>query len=149
MNQNLFLKNDLSEINRLTDAVFKFGKENNLSKETTGDLRLALEEIVGNIISHGYDNNSVHQINVYIRYTDEEITIEVKDNAKPFNPLSVPGPDIEKPFDEREIGGFGIYIVCSLMDELEYKSKEGENILIMKKHRKKPEMKSQNNPCRI
>ena len=136
MNQNLFLKNDLSEINKLTDAVFKFGKENNLSKETTGDLRLALEEIVGNIISHGYDNNSVHQINVYIRYTDEKITIEVKDNAKPFNPLSIPGPDIEKPFNEREIGGLGLYIVCNLMDELEYKSKEGENILIMKKHRK-------------
>jgi serine/threonine-protein kinase RsbW len=117
MNQNLFLKNDLSEIERLTEAVFKFGKGNNLSKETIGDLRLALEEIVANIISHGYENNSVHQITVDIRYTDEEITIEVKDNAKPFNPLSISGPEIENPYDGRKVSGIGIYIVCSLMDQ--------------------------------
>jgi len=136
MKETFHLKNDLSEINRLANIVLKFGKHNNLDEEIVGDLRLVLDEIVTNIISYGYENNTDQQICICICYKDDEISVEVKDEGKPFNPIEAPGPDIEKPFEERETGGLGIYIVRKLMDELEYRSIEGKNILIMKKHLK-------------
>jgi len=136
MKETFHLKNNLSEIDRLANIVLKFGKHNNLDEEIIGDLRLVLDEIVTNIISYGYENNTDQQICICICYTDDEIRVEVKDEGIPFNPIEASGPDIEKPFEERETGGLGIYIVRKLMDELEYRSIEGKNILIMKKHLK-------------
>jgi len=137
MIKHLILKNDIAEIKRLADAVLEFGKEANLSKETTGNIRLVLEEIVTNIVLYGCEDNAGHLIDVCINYKDEEIAIEVKDDAKPFNPLEVPNADLEKPFEERKIGGLGIHLVRRLIDDIEYRSEEGKNILLMKKHRKK------------
>ena len=54
MSENIFLRNDLTEIERLAKTVAEFGKRNNLSGEVMYDVRLALEEVVSNIIRYGF-----------------------------------------------------------------------------------------------
>ena len=137
MKKTLILKNDISEIEGLAKAIVDFGKENNLSDKVIYDINLALEEVVGNIISYGYEDNSEHQIIIHFGLRDKELILEVTDDAKPFNPLEVPEPDIEKPIEERQVGGLGIYLVRKLMDKVEYKREQGKNILVMKKEIKK------------
>ena len=64
----------------------------------------------------------------------EILTLQIKDDGKPFNPLEVKSTNLEKPFDEREEGGMGVYIVRRLMDELKYKRAEGNNVLLLRKN---------------
>ena len=61
------------------------------------------------------------------------VSAEVEDDGRPFDPLAVPEPDIEKSIDERKVGGLGIYLVRTLMDSLEYERRSDKNLLIMKK----------------
>lgn len=134
MSENIFLRNDLTEIERLAKTVAEFGKRNNLSGEVMYDVRLALEEVVSNIIRYGFEDDYGHQISIQIHLQGEILTLQIKDDGKPFNPLEVKSTNLEKPFDEREEGGMGVYIVRRLMDELKYKRAEGNNVLLLRKN---------------
>ena len=133
MSERLILTNSVSEIQRLLEAVAEFGKANQLSDHIIYELKLALEEVVSNIINYGFEDEAEHQIEVQMSIEEESLSFEVTDDGRPFNPLKNTGADIEKPFEEWEIGGLGIHLIRRLMDELEYKSAKGKNILIMKR----------------
>jgi anti-sigma regulatory factor (Ser/Thr protein kinase) len=47
--------------------------------------------------------------------------------------LEAPPVDVRMPLEQRSIGGLGIHLVRSLMDELEYRREEGKNLFRMKK----------------
>jgi anti-sigma regulatory factor (Ser/Thr protein kinase) len=134
VSKNILINNNLSEIERLSKAVAAFGKKNNLSSEVIYDVRLALEEVVSNIINYGFEDNYEHQISIEMNLQGETLTMKIKDDGKPFNPLEVKSTNLEKPFDEREIGGMGIYIVRKLMDNILYKREEGNNVLQLTKY---------------
>ncbi len=134
VSKNILINNNLSEIEKLSKAVAEFGKINNLSSEVIYDVRLALEEVVSNIIKYGFEDNYEHQISIEMNLQGETLSIKIKDAGKPFNPLEVKNANLEKPFDEREIGGMGIYLVQQLMDELRYNREKDNNVLLLRKH---------------
>lgn len=129
----LIVKNDLAEIKRLADAVQAFAMANRLPDEKADDLRLVVEETVTNIIQYGFEDDKEHQILVSFSYTEGLVSIEIEDEAKPFNPLKIPAPNLELDFDQRDVGGMGFHLVRSLMDNVEYRFQNGKNILTMKK----------------
>jgi serine/threonine-protein kinase RsbW len=127
------LKNDLAELERLSQAIADFAAGSGLPAKFLFDINLALEEIVTNVISYGYEDDREHAITVRFLLEQEELTAEVEDDARPFNPLDAPEPDLDRPLEERPIGGLGIHLVRKVMDRLEYRRQDGKNILIMKK----------------
>ena len=129
----LTLRNQLSEIERLANAVMQFGRENKFSDKTIFDINLALEEVVNNIISYAYKDKDEHQITIHMELEDKDLVLKVEDDGLPFNPLEVAEPDINKPIEEREPGGLGLFFVRNLTDELDYKRDKDKNIFIMKK----------------
>ena len=131
--KTIILKNDLSEIPRLASEIEVFGKKNNLSESVIFDALLASEEIFTNIVSYAYEDDKEHMIVVRVDLNDGELTLEIEEDGRPFDPLKVPEPDIEKPLEERPVGGLGVFLARKSMDELEYRRKSGKNILVMKK----------------
>jgi len=58
----------------------------------------------------------------------------VKDDAPPFDPFNVvPTPDINADLEEREIGGLGVHLVRSLMDEVWATYDGTGNLITLKK----------------
>ena len=49
------------------------------------------------------------------------LSATVSDDGKPFDPLSLPEPDIHAPIEERKVGGLGIHLLRKLMDTVEYR----------------------------
>ena len=132
---SLVLRNDLSELERLSQAVAAWCQKNAVIADVEYQLNLALDEIVSNVIHHGWKDDGEHQLHVRVSRAESELTVEVEDDAPPFNPLEVPAPDITKPLEERPIGGLGIHLVRQIMDGLEYRRQDGKNLLVMKKKR--------------
>lgn len=127
------LRNNISEIERLNIILFQFGKINNLSKNILFKMNLALEETVTNIIKYAYNDDTEHAILIHISLSCGILTAEIEDDGKPFNPLNSPKPDIDKPIEDRTIGGLGIHIVRNLMDKIEYRRDRNKNFLILRK----------------
>lgn len=115
---------------RLEKAMGVYG----FSAEEILDTRLAVEEVITNIIIHGYKKMG-YEIHLSCRFTGNRIEIEIADSAPPFDPFSIPEPELDTDIDERRIGGLGIYLVRHVMDEISYRYENGRNILTLEKRR--------------
>ena len=127
------IKNDLSEIDILADGILKFCLENNVQEEACLDVRLAVEEVVSNTIKYGYENSEDHIIRIQVTWDSQEVLLEIEDDAKPFNPLDAPKPDLSLPVESRPVGGLGIYLLNSVMDRVDYERANSKNVLRMRK----------------
>lgn len=133
MKTRVILRNEIAELQRLKAILVEYGQTFHFSDELIHDLNLVLEEAISNIIFYGYEDAQEHQIEVEIAVTADTLVLEIHDDGKPFNLLDAPEPDLDVPFEDREIGGLGIYLIRTLMDEITYRAEQGKNILMMKK----------------
>ena len=115
---------------RLEDAMEAYG----FSPEEILDTQLAVEEVITNVIVHGYKKTG-HEIHLSCRFTGDRIEIKVADSAPQFDPLSIPEPELDGDVDERRIGGLGIYLVRQVIDTVSYRYENGRNILTLEKRR--------------
>lgn len=127
------LASRLPEIARLASLVESFGQQQGLPAPAVLDLNLSLEEVLTNVISYAYDGAGERSIEVRLRVDGGEVSAEIEDEGRAFNPLDVAPPDTSAGLDERKVGGLGIHLVRSVMDSLEYRRERGRNILTMKK----------------
>lgn len=63
----------------------------------------------------------------------KKVIITFIDNGVEFDVLAAKSPNINLSLEERDIGGFGIYLVKSLMDKISYKRLNNKNILVLEK----------------
>lgn len=115
--------------------VEEFGRLHGLAPRCVYQLSLALDEILTNIAMHGYTDPGRHCIQVFLRREEDSLVVTVEDDARPFNPLEAPLPDVSLPPDQREraVGGLGILLARRLMDSLCYERRGDRNVLVMKK----------------
>jgi serine phosphatase RsbU (regulator of sigma subunit)/anti-sigma regulatory factor (Ser/Thr protein kinase) len=127
------MRNDLTELARVAEEVEAFGERRSLDFKTVYNVNLILDELLTNTINYGYEDRKDHTIDIVIDHRDDVLTITVEDDAKPFDPLSVAEPDLEAALEDRAIGGLGIHIVKTFMDEVRYERVDGRNRVVMTK----------------
>ena len=116
----LTLASDLAEIARLAAAVEAFAGRHALPPATVSALSLALEEVVANAIRHGYGEEREGAVRIDVVIAGKQLVATVEDEAPPFDPFAMPPPDTAAPLEDRAIGGLGIHLVRTLMDEARY-----------------------------
>lgn len=123
------------ELPRLYAAVEDFGHAQNWPDDLLFKVNLALEELGLNVVNHGLDAGT-REIDVTLVSEADALTIEISDDGRAFNPLEdAPKPDLDAPLEERPIGGLGVHLVRTMMDEMRYRREHGRNRLTLVKHR--------------
>ena len=131
----LTVETRLDELERLAASVEDFGRGDNWPPDLTFQVNLVLEELWLNVVNHGHEDG-VHEVEIDLTSEAKAITIEITDDGKPFDPLhDAPIPNVTGPLNDRAVGGLGIYLVRTIMDELRYRREEGRNHLILVKRR--------------
>jgi anti-sigma regulatory factor (Ser/Thr protein kinase) len=120
-------------VERLISALERFGQDHRLPEYDVQAVTLALDEVITNTISYGYNDQVPHEIRVRLTLANSRLSAEVEDDARPFNPLTVPQPDLTSPLETRSVGGLGVHLMRSLMDQVDYRRESGKNHLIMSK----------------
>jgi sigma-B regulation protein RsbU (phosphoserine phosphatase) len=130
----LRLRSDLAELPRADEWLQAVGRELGVCAEAAHDLQLALEEVLANVVRHGYGAEA-GPIEVRATTAGDCLRLEVRDRAPRFNFLEQAPPALDNPLDERPAGGLGVYLVRRLMDRVEYAFEEGENRLVLERRR--------------
>ena len=125
----LHLENKIAEVARLVDAVESFGTHAGLSPDLTYRLTLSLDEIVSNVIRHGYSDTNDHVVEVRLSVHNGVVTSVIEDDGHPYDPRESPEPDLSMPVEQRGPGGLGIFLVRQMMDSIDYARRDGRNIL--------------------
>ncbi len=127
----LKLTSGRDELAAITDAVEDLGRRERWPDALLFRVNLALEELGLNIMDYGYDGGPC-DIDIVLTSDDDAVTIEIIDGGPPFDPLhDAPTPDLDAAIEDRRIGGLGVYLVRTLMDDLRYRREEGKNHLTL------------------
>lgn len=101
-----------------------------IDEETTGALELCVVEAVNNAIEHAYGEAPGHPVEVVASLAADTLCLAIRDRgrAMPWPAPSGPAPD------ELHEGGRGLFIMRTLMDEVDYATVDGWNVLTLTKH---------------
>ena len=127
-------KNDLAELDRLSQELDRFGKGLDLSPKCLFEIHLAVEEHFTNVVSYGYTDKKEHLIKITFSHDNKTVEICIEDEGVPFNPLEAESPDIKCSLEERSVGGLGIHLTRHCVDGIIYQREGSKNILKLKKY---------------
>lgn len=117
----------LEKIEKLSEEV---SVEAGLSPDLRDNLAIAVTEVVGNAIVHGNNQDPEKIVTVEFEILQDRVLIKVQDQGKGFDPECV--EDCLEPENLMKESGRGIFILRSLMDDLQIKpSSNGTTVEMM------------------
>jgi len=133
--KELLVKSRTENLAAVREFVNSAVGEVSIPQDIAGDIVLAVDEACTNIIKHAYQYSPDGDIKIKLTYSDKKIVVEITDHGASFHPDAVPKPDLKKYFEEKRVGGLGMYLMKSLMDDIHYKSIPGKfnQVLLTKK----------------
>lgn len=98
-----------------------------------GQISLAIDEALCNIINHGYDRrpDGIIRVNIWaIEHPIASLRIVIEDEARQVDPCCIQSRDL----DDVRPGGLGVYLIHEIMDEVCYekRSEKGMRLTMLK-----------------
>ncbi len=120
---NISIENNMDQVMDLSNQIYEFGEKYFEDKSTVNKVSLCIEEMVGNIVEHGYkSSNKVHYIDIRIIITTKHIIFRIRDDGTPFSPMEYT--------NENELGKYiGIKMIQGIAKNMDYRSTIGLNNL--------------------
>jgi serine/threonine-protein kinase RsbW len=129
----LRIKGRTDALNGVLDRVERYCRRAGVARSGAADLRLALEEVLANLIAHAWPQGGVHEARITVGIEDGELAFEVSDDGVAFDPETSPPPPLDASLNNRPVGGLGLFIVRRLGDRLDYSRENGRNRLRWRK----------------
>jgi Na+-driven multidrug efflux pump/anti-sigma regulatory factor (Ser/Thr protein kinase) len=119
----------IEEVTAISEQVVDFCRKKNIDEKRAFYAGLALEEMAGNVVEHGFTKDTEkHSIDIRIVHKNNDIILRIKDNCRAFNPLErttiLQTDEITK--------NVGIRLVNKIAKEMNYQSLLGLNVLTIK-----------------
>jgi sigma-B regulation protein RsbU (phosphoserine phosphatase) len=127
------VKNRLDDIGVVEEQFYEFAQENGIPDTIRQKVSIVLDEMLNNIISYAYQDDEEHDIELDIELSGNRLVATIRDEGIPFNPFGLGEPDVAAAVEEREIGGLGIHLVRSVMDEYLYQRQINKNVVTLVK----------------
>lgn len=122
---------DHKYIEEITKSLNEDLRKNSVNEDTINLVNSAIDDELDNIISYAYKLKAENEgFRFQYKISKKELKIVVTDKGVPFDPLKVRPADLTP---DRELGGLGIHLIKSIMDEVYYSRTEKENILVLTK----------------
>jgi serine/threonine-protein kinase RsbW len=119
-------------VNQVAGALDAFCAAEQLPDNIAWRLRVVLDEIVANVVAHANRGSEPSVLDIWFDRRNDLVEIRVADDGPAFDPLTHPLPNVSLPLEQRQVGGLGIALVRSLMDEVHYE-RTTHNILTIQK----------------
>ena len=92
-----------------------------------------IDEILTNTISHGYDDEEPHRIEIILRLEGATLVVVIVDDSRAFDPTLASRPDIDASAEDLDLGGLGLFLVQQMMDGVDYQRRDGCNVVTLTK----------------
>jgi len=131
ISRRIVLGGDSSECARMYQFLAHNLEGLPLTLEFKHDIKLVAEELLANIIKHGYAKDADEQIELELNIDSKSVNLTFTDAGSAFNPMKQDMPEILNDLSE---GGMGIMLVKSLTDEQHYTRKNNLNVFTVTKN---------------
>jgi anti-sigma regulatory factor (Ser/Thr protein kinase) len=124
-------------LDEIRDFVGEIARNGGFGEKDVYNIQLATDEAASNIIEHAYEGIPDGVLDMSCGMEADTIKIILIDYGYPFDPSTIPMPDLKADLSARKIGGLGIYLMRKLMDEVHYEPRpDKSNVLTMIKRKR-------------
>ena len=134
MEQVFRIRNNFSDVPGALDGVEEFCLGRGLAIETALEVRLVTEEVLTNFVKYAHAETEEQVMALRLSASAKSLRLEFRDGGAPFNPLDAPLPDLIRQPDERGVGGLGVLLMRTLVDDASYVREGSVNVLVLIKH---------------
>ena len=131
--ETVVIQNRAADLDAVDAMLDRLAERERLPSDTMSPIRIVCDEVLANVIAHGFPDEAEHEIEVSIGVAEQWLVVTVSDDGIPFDPLAVAPPDTTQPLEQRSIGGLGIHLVRHLVDEVTYERRGDRNVLTLVK----------------
>lgn len=112
----------LESLSAVSGFVKRAATDAGLDERAAYRLRLAVIELVTNTITYGYlDAHPGGVIELKAETGERSLTFTLEDQGLPYDPSGSPAPtDLDRPAEERQVGGLGVYLALLSVDTFRY-----------------------------
>ena len=84
-------------------------------------IELAVGEALANVIEHAYEGRPGQEIRLALTVDASKLSLSIRDFGRKFDRTDYHPPNFNVPQE----GGYGVYLIKQMMDEVSYESPEG------------------------
>jgi len=119
----------LNNLKGIRDFVRKALDQEGVDEITKGEIVLALDEMCSNLMIHAHHCNPDDFLGIHITRGDRQhIIFEIIDRGNVFDINQFQTPELDNLIHQKRKGGLGIRLVKSIMDDVEYLSRDGNTV---------------------
>jgi anti-sigma regulatory factor (Ser/Thr protein kinase) len=97
-----------------------FFEDLQLDRAVVNRIEVVFEELVSNIVRHGFAPGSGQSIRVRVAPQDDAVELTFEDDGAPFDPFSAKPPAPFTSLEAAPLGGLGIPLIIRLTDARRY-----------------------------
>ncbi len=116
MHAELGIDSRVEEIARARQWLSEHVRAAGFPPQQINEFGLVLSEACANVIKHAYQGQPHHPIALQITIDESKLALSIHDLGTKPDLRSYTPPDLDRPQE----GGYGIFIIRSLMDEVDY-----------------------------
>jgi anti-sigma regulatory factor (Ser/Thr protein kinase) len=125
-----------ADVAAFADVFESFCMKHGVQTAVMRAFQVAFDEWLTNVVDYAHAGREDAGIEVALAVDGEQLVAEVGDLGEPFNPLTdSQEPSLDLEVEDRPIGGLGVHLIRTLMDEVSYRRDDGRNFLRMVKRR--------------
>lgn len=121
---SLELANSIDAIEAGRRELALFSAHHHLAPRIVNRLEVIFEEVISNIVRHGFAPGADAAIHVHATAAPDAITLRFEDDGTPFNPLEVAPPAPLRSLAEARLGGLGIPLLRRYTTSMAYEAPE-------------------------
>ncbi len=127
------MHNRLDDIPGVLDEIGAWIGSHEIDDSVRRTMLLVLDDLLANVVTYAYEQEDAHEVEVTVERFADRLSLTVSDDGRPFNPFGVNAPDVTASIEERGVGGLGIHLMRTMMDEYEYTRRTGRNVVTVAK----------------
>ncbi len=143
-NYKLKIPSDTENLEIIRKFVAGIARKVGFKNDDIHKIELAVDEACTNVIQHAYKNQKKQSIDIAIKLDFQKFSIVITDKGEGFDFQEIDIPQMDEYLAELRVGGLGIYLMKTLMDEVNYKKTNGKNQVRMVKYLLDKDKKSKN-----
>ncbi len=122
----LKVKSKTENLSLIRDFIKTATAEADVASDVIENIILAVDEACTNIIKHAYKSFPDGEMIIKTKATLSRFVVSITDYGKSFEPDTIPEPDLQKYYRQKRVGGLGMYLMKTLMDDVKYVSIPGK-----------------------
>lgn len=121
----------LESLEEIANYIDNVGTWLGMSTKDIYKLKLAIDELATNVITHGYiESDLTGDILLSYKKDKGNLVITMIDKGRSFKLVTKKEINIDEPLDKRDIGGLGVYLAHKLVKNIEHKEAGKSNYTI-------------------